>query len=117
MPQVDLSDKLRVTRSRVALEQQQHHEPESPMYARLERKDVRLRADQIAQLAELVRELMRARKVKVERITENTLIRVAVDLLLTHRAQLRGGTERELRNSVSPGVRHSPTDDRTGGIR
>lgn len=111
MPQVDLSDKLRITRSRVAFEQEQRHEPDAPMYAQLERKDVRLRADQIAQLAELVRELMRARKVKVERITQNTLIRVAVDVLLAHRAQLRGGTEYELRNSVSPAVRDSPTRD------
>jgi hypothetical protein len=36
-----------------------------------------------------------------ERITDNTLIRVAVDLLLTRADQLRGSTEDELRKSLS----------------
>ncbi len=79
------------------------------MFARLERKEVRLRDDQIAELRTLVRQLMRARSVKGERITENTLIRVAIDLLLDHRSYLRGGTEPELRKSVTSALRNSRT--------
>src|SRR3546814_6262536 len=44
---------------------------------------------------------MRRRRVKDERITENTLIRVAIDLLLAHQDQLQGATEEELRESVT----------------
>ena len=41
-----------------------------------------MRADQDVALTALANELMRRRPVKAERITENTLIRVAIDLLL-----------------------------------
>ncbi len=40
---------------------------------------------------------MRRRTVKGERITENTLIRVAIDLLLAHQQHLAGGSETEIR--------------------
>jgi hypothetical protein len=36
-----------------------------------------------------------------QRITENTLIRVAIDILLERKAQLTGNTEEELRKSVT----------------
>lgn len=73
-----------------------------PYYQTLERKEARLRADQYRDLTECARTLNRARRGEGERITENTLIRVAVDLLLarTVRGELHGITEDELRKSV-----------------
>lgn len=46
------------------------------------RKECRLRPDQLDALTALARKLNRERKGKGKRITENTLIRWAVDLLL-----------------------------------
>ena len=72
-----------------------------PKWQRLERKELRLRADQLDELARLRRLLNRQRRGEGERITENTLIRVAVDLLLSRSADLRGTTEDRLRESVT----------------
>lgn len=67
-----------------------------------DRKEARLRPDQSEQLTQLARRLQRARpKMPGERITDNTLIRVAVDLLLQRQGQLSGHTEDELRASVA----------------
>ena len=76
-------------------------ESQIPKWQRLERKELRLRADQLDELARLRRSLNRQRAGEGERITENTLIRVAVDLLLSRAGDLRGATEDELRKSVS----------------
>lgn len=77
-------------------------ETSEPYYQTLERKEARLRADQFRDLTECARALNRARRGEGERITENTLIRVAVDLLLTKAigAEFHGVTEAELRKSV-----------------
>ena len=72
-----------------------------PKFARCDRKDARLRFDQTAALTGLAETLMRRRAVKAERITENTLIRIAIDLLLAHAGDLVGSTEDELRASVT----------------
>jgi hypothetical protein len=69
-------------------------------YDELERKETRLRADQYGQLSDLSRRLNRLRAGQGERITENTLIRVAIDLLLSQESDLVGHTELELRKSV-----------------
>lgn len=75
-------------------------------YDQLERKEARLREDQVEELNRLARQLAKqARKrrpsgARPERITDNTLIRVAVDLLLSQSGRLRGTTEIELRKSV-----------------
>jgi hypothetical protein len=69
-------------------------------YDELERKETRLRTDQYGRLSDLSRSLNRGRAGKGERITENTLIRVAIDLLLTREPELTGTTEIELRKSV-----------------
>jgi len=53
-----------------------------PPYLTYVRKECRLRPDQLDALTALARKLNRERKGKGERITENTLIRWAVDLLL-----------------------------------
>ncbi len=76
-----------------------------PRYLQFTRKESRIRADQADRLAVHVRRLNRARRHRDgpvgERITDNTLIRVAIDLLLDHADQLVGMTEDELRESVS----------------
>lgn len=73
-----------------------------PRYLQLERKELRVRLDQADDLARLTRRLNRARRGAGERITDNTLIRVAIDLLLQHSDRLAGSTEQELRKSVAP---------------
>ncbi|RFA06551.1 hypothetical protein B7R54_18845 [Subtercola boreus] len=76
-------------------------QPTGPLYMRLERKETRLRSDQYARLTEYSRALSRAKNEGGERITENTLIRVAIDLLLERADKLQGSNEEELRKSVS----------------
>ena len=105
MAKVDLAEKLSDVRARVSKETLGDAQPGLPKFARLTRKEARVREDQYAALAALARTLMRRRKVKDERITENTLIRVAIDLLLAHQDTLRGATEDELRESVTPALR------------
>ena len=63
-------------------------------------KWVPMRDDQYSGLTALARDLMDARTRKSERITENTLIRVGIDLLLTHSELLVGDTEEELRTNA-----------------
>jgi hypothetical protein len=66
-------------------------------YTELVRKELRLHADQADELTALASKVQRARRQKGERITDNTLIRVAVDLLLERQKELVGSTEDELR--------------------
>lgn len=66
-------------------------------YTDLVRKELRLHADQADELTALASKVQRARTKKGERITDNTLIRVAVDLLLERQKELVGSTEDELR--------------------
>ena len=65
-----------------------------------EAKTSRLRPDQRTQLTEVARRLTAAKAGAGERITDNTLIRVAVDLLLSRQNELAGTTEQELRASM-----------------
>lgn len=80
--------------------------PSSARYDQLERKEARFREDQVEELNRLARQLAKQARqrrpsgTKPERITDNTLIRVAVDLLLSQSGRLRGTTEIELRKSV-----------------
>jgi pyruvate/2-oxoglutarate dehydrogenase complex dihydrolipoamide acyltransferase (E2) component len=53
-----------------------------PPYLTYVRKECRLRPDQLDALTALARRLNRERKGKGERITENTLIRLAIDIFL-----------------------------------
>ncbi|MEU5483476.1 hypothetical protein [Streptomyces mirabilis] len=74
-----------------------------PKWTTLERKEARLRADQLSALADLRRHLGAHRRDRSEIITDNTLIRVAVDLLLQgHAHRLHGDTEEDLLASVLP---------------
>jgi hypothetical protein len=68
-------------------------------HAELSPKYVQLRGSQQIELNVLARELQAARTRKVERITANTVIRVAVDILLARPGVLTGDTEEELRAS------------------
>lgn len=77
------------------------HPEAGPRYLQLERKELRIRVDQADELARLTRRINRARRGAGERITDNTLIRVAVDLLLERTAQIAGTTEDELRRSLT----------------
>ncbi|TPW78537.1 hypothetical protein FJ658_00960 [Schumannella sp. 10F1B-5-1] len=63
------------------------------------RKDTRLREDQLAALTVHARRLNRAKTGGV-RITENTLIRIGVDLLLDRVFNAIGDDEDELRKSL-----------------
>jgi hypothetical protein len=74
--------------------------PETVRFDELERKEARVRLDQYEALQSLSRRLNRSRNRQGERITENTLIRVAIDLLLSRQDQVAGTTEAELRTSV-----------------
>ena len=72
-----------------------------PRYQQMIRKEARLRPDQVDALARLRRRITRARTTRAETITDNTLVRVAVDLLLARADELHGDTEDELRRSVT----------------
>ncbi|GHH54601.1 hypothetical protein [Streptomyces candidus] len=63
-------------------------------------KWVPLRKDHYTDLADLARDLQDARNSKVERITENTLIRVAIDLITAHPELLAGDTEEDIRTGA-----------------
>ena len=71
----------------------------TPYYLRLLRKESRLTSGQFDALTAKARQLNRDRN-GGERITENTLIRVAIELLLTRGDDLRGSTEIELMESL-----------------
>ena len=74
--------------------------PGLPKYLRLERKELLIWPDQITELSILARVVNRNRHGAGERITQNTLIRVAVTLLLSRARELAGTTEEELRQSL-----------------
>jgi hypothetical protein len=93
----------RVTKSRTTevREGGASEDSSEPLYLRLTRKDVRFRDEQLGALHALARRLSKARRgVKGERITDNTLVRVAVDLLLQHGDELVGGDEAALLESL-----------------
>jgi hypothetical protein len=74
--------------------------PQTLRFDELERKEARVRLDQYEALQALSRQLNRSRNRRGERITENTLIRVAIDLLLSRQDEVAGTTEAQLRESV-----------------
>jgi hypothetical protein len=69
-------------------------------YRSFARKETRVRDDQYTALTAHARRLTRTRPAGTERITENTLIRVAIDLLLEKSDRISGGSEAEIRKSV-----------------
>jgi hypothetical protein len=85
----------------VASEPRSIQNKERPLFSSLERKEARLREDQYTSLTAHARRLNKAKGTGGERITENTLIRVAIDLLLSQVDRLEGATEQELTDSVT----------------
>ncbi|GLZ43505.1 hypothetical protein [Actinokineospora sp. NBRC 105648] len=73
---------------------------DQPRYQQMIRGESRLRPDQVTDLAALRREVARNRRNNGERITDNTLLRLAVDLLIANAHKLVGDTEDELRVSL-----------------
>ena len=72
-----------------------------PKYLALLRKEARLRGDQVDALASLARRMNRGKVERGgERITENTLIRVAVDWLLSQDEPVGASSEEEIRRSL-----------------
>lgn len=71
-----------------------------PRYLTLSRVEARLREDQIDGLAALRRRVAANRTDRSERITDNTLIRIAVDWVLQYGDQVRGNTEEEMRRNL-----------------
>lgn len=96
---------------------QQIGPPTTPLYQRLARKEARVREDQYVALSRLVSVLARRRTDRSgPRLTENTLIRVAIDVLLSRANRLTGNTESELRASALNHLPAPPTHaDRQGG--
>ncbi len=75
--------------------------PSTPRtYEDFERKEARLRPDQYETLTINARRLNKMKGTGGVRITENTLIRVALDMLIARMPELQGSTEDELRKSV-----------------
>ena len=70
-------------------------------YLHYVRKETRLRQDQQNQLTLEARRLNRAKKSRAARITENSLIRVAVDLLLARIGDAAGDDEDAIRKSLT----------------
>lgn len=73
---------------------------EEPKYLTMVRREARMTETQADALDAHTRRLNRARRGRGERITWNTLNRVAVDLLLARAEDLAGTTEEELRESL-----------------
>ena len=76
-------------------------EPALPAYLRFVRKETRLREDQQNELTLAARRLNRAKAAGTPRITDNTLIRIAVDLLLSRLDRASGDDESMLLESLN----------------
>lgn len=72
-----------------------------PHYTQLVRKELRVFQDQAVDLKILTMTINNSKLGMGERITDNTLVRVAIDLLLERKADLSGTTESELRESLN----------------
>ena len=70
---------------------------DTPRYQTFVRSEARLRPDQLAALGDLRRRVAANRSDKTERITDNTLLRLAVDLLLQSAHRIEGDTEEQMR--------------------
>ena len=71
-----------------------------PRWLTYERKETRIRPDQLEWVEAQRKELNQRRQGAGERLTDNTLIRVALDLLIKHQGELQGVTEDQLRQSL-----------------
>lgn len=97
---VDVGEKPPAAKSQTPAPRKSGSQDGQPRYRTMARMEARIRHDQVTELAKLRRAVAANRTDKSERITDNTLVRIAVDLLLSHRELLEGNTEEELRASV-----------------
>jgi hypothetical protein len=74
-----------------------------PKWLTFEPKPTRQRRDQLNWIEAKRKELNALRGRAGERLTDNTLIRVAIDLLIVNGERLQGATEAELRASLGIG--------------
>lgn len=80
--------------------------PARPHYSLLVRKELRVFKDQAKDLKILTMTINDMKLSAGERITDNTLVRVAIDLLLERKDELAGTTEQELRDSLGLSPRY-----------
>ncbi|WP_086560136.1 hypothetical protein [Streptomyces africanus] len=73
---------------------------DTPRYLTFVRTEARLTPEQVAAIAALRRRVAANRQDKAERITDNTLLRLAVDLLLANADRIKGDTEAEMRRAL-----------------
>lgn len=71
-----------------------------PRYLTLVRKELRITEDQADQISRTARSLNLARQGQGERITDNTLFRLGISLLIDRLGDLHGTTEAELYESL-----------------
>jgi hypothetical protein len=96
----DKAQALRVRRSQRRGAAEAAAQTSEPSYLHFVRKDTRLREDQLEQLTKESRRLNRAKRNTGVRITDNTLIRVAVDLLLARIENASGDDEAAILGSL-----------------
>lgn len=82
-----------------------------PKYLKLQRREARIHVEQADALTMLARRLNSERRLPNgstvgERITDNTLIRVAIDLLLQREKEIHGATEEALAEGLGLEPRH-----------
>ena len=82
-----------------------------PKYLQLKRREARIYDEQADALTVLARQINNQRKqadgkTTGERITDNTLLRVAIDLLLERKEEIRGTTEQEIAANLGLEPRH-----------
>lgn len=77
----------------------------TPRWLTFERKETRIRNDQIKFLEETRRSLNARRGRSGERLTDNSLIRIAIDLLIEREGELSGVTEEQIRKNL--GISHA----------
>ena len=106
VPEVPVTPAMPASRVKLAIQKQNaeraSEEPSMPAYLRCVRKETRLREDQQNQATLQARRLNRAKKTVGARITENSLIRVAVDLFLVEVDRAVGDDEDAIRKSITP---------------
>lgn len=75
-----------------------------PRYLTLVRKELRITEEQADQISRTSRSLNMARQGEGERITDNTLVRLGISLLIDRLEELHGTTEAELHQSLGLGM-------------
>lgn len=97
---VKAAQEIPMVRPQVAAPTQIRASSRAAKWLTFERKETRQRPDQIEWIEAKRKDLNAVRGGEGERLTDNTLIRVALDLLMQRGDELAGTTEDELRQSL-----------------